>query len=174
MWNEAYLSLGSNMGDRLQYLSKAIRLLGNENEIKVAAASSIYETDPVGYENQAKFLNMVLAIQTNVNPFSLLQICLRIEEKLGRKRTIRWGPRTIDLDILLFNKENIETEDLIIPHPRMLERAFVLVPLLELNPRIDLPDKTTLEYSLMEKRKREGVRKWKQNNGEDVFALFEN
>lgn len=86
--------------------------------------SSIYETDPVGYTDQDLFLNMAAAVKTSLSPFELLDLTQRIEKELGRKRDIRWGPRTADLDILLYNRENIETEQLIVPHPRMHERLL--------------------------------------------------
>jgi 2-amino-4-hydroxy-6-hydroxymethyldihydropteridine diphosphokinase len=140
----------------------------------VVNTSSIYETDPVGYENQEQFLNMAIQVSTALNPFELLDTCLEIELNLGRKRDIRWGPRTIDLDILLFNHENIETEKLIVPHPRMHERAFVLIPLLEIDSSIRLPKMERPLSSILEDiPDREGVRIWKRKNGEDVFALFE-
>ena len=173
--NKVYLSLGSNIGDRLEYIHEAVQMLHNQEEIKVVNISSVYETDPVGYEEQALFLNIVIQVETSLNPLSLLEQCQKIESELGRKRIIRWGPRTIDLDILLYNQENIVSEKLIIPHPRIEERAFVLVPLIEIAPDIRLPNKPILlKESLQLLRDREGVRVWKQQkNGEDVFALFE-
>mgnify|MGYP001032250995 CR=1 FL=1 len=173
--NEVYLSLGSNIGNRFDYIDEAVQMLHSQEEIKVVNISSVYETDPVGYEEQALFLNIVVQIETSLNPFSLLEQCQRIESELGRKRIIRWGPRTIDLDILLYNHENIVSEKLIIPHPRIEERAFVLVPLIEIAPDIKLPNKSILlKESLKLLRDREGVKVWKrQKNGEDVFELFE-
>jgi 2-amino-4-hydroxy-6-hydroxymethyldihydropteridine diphosphokinase len=113
---------------------------------------------------------MVAEVQTEWNPLELLETCLQIELDLGRKREIKWGPRTIDLDILLYNQENIETEKLIVPHPRMHERAFVIVPLLEIQSDIIIPGmEQTLQTSLDELPDREGVRIWKRKNGEDVF-----
>src|SRR5699024_9592520 len=94
--------------------------------------SSIYETAPVGFIDQADFLNMVIEVETRLSPIELLDVCQEIELRLGRERVIRFGPRTIDLDILLYNQENLETERLSIPHVRMHERAFVLVPLAEI------------------------------------------
>lgn len=175
MENLAYIALGSNMGDRFEYLKKAIFLLNSHEEIRVVNTSSIYETDPVGYTDQDQFLNMAVQVITRLKPHELLGECLRIEEELGRKREIRWGPRTLDLDILLYNQENIETEKLTIPHPRMSERAFVILPLLELDPDLMLPMmEKSLESCLQSIPDREGVRIWKQKNGEDVFALIEN
>ncbi|WP_423408699.1 2-amino-4-hydroxy-6-hydroxymethyldihydropteridine diphosphokinase [Heyndrickxia sp. MSNUG] len=175
MENQAYIALGSNMGDRYEYLKKAILLLEGHEEISVVNTSSIYETDPVGFTDQDQFLNMAVKVSTNLHPYELLDVCLKIEEKLGRKREIRWGPRTLDLDILLYNQENIETEKLTIPHPRMDERAFVILPLIEMNPTIMLPTmEKPLETCLQSIPDKEGVRIWKQKNGEDVFALIEN
>lgn len=174
MDNIAYLSIGSNMGNRLKAFQRAIQLLDKINAIRVVASSSIYETDPVGYTNQACFLNAVIKISTSLQPEDLLQTCLLIEKKLGRKREIRWGPRTLDLDILLYNQENIETESLIVPHPRIQERAFVIIPLMELDPNIKLPNvNAALDDILNQIPDKEGVRLWKQQNGDDVFALFE-
>lgn len=172
--NDAYLSLGSNIGDRLYYLGEAVRLLHKKKEINVVNISSIYETDPVGYEEQDLFLNMVIQLKTSFTPFELLQICQHIEENLGRKRIIHWGPRTVDLDILLFNQENIVSENLFIPHPRIEERAFVMIPLIEIHPTVVLPNRSTLlKDSLKLLQDKKGVRVWKKKNGEDVFELFE-
>lgn len=170
MNNIVYLSLGSNIGDRAEYLHKAVQLLDSHEEIIVQNISSIYETKPVGYTDQDYFLNIVLRISTSLSPHILLAYTQHIENQLGRMRKIHWGPRTIDLDILLYNNENIEAESLVIPHPRMNERAFVLAPLYE----IHLESQKHFSPEQMEEMKRqEGVRVWKQKNGEDVFALFE-
>lgn len=170
--NQSFLSLGSNIGDRFENLRAAVRLLDRHPSIKVANCSSIYETDPVGYEDQDPFLNMAIEITTDLSPLELLDICLEAELALGRKRIIRWGPRTIDLDILLYNQENIETEKLFIPHPRMAERAFVLVPLYEIAGNIHLPGESeTLEVLVDRLPDKKGVRIWKQINGEDEFGL---
>ncbi|WP_026583024.1 2-amino-4-hydroxy-6-hydroxymethyldihydropteridine diphosphokinase [Bacillus sp. J33] len=174
MENTAYIAIGSNIGNRFNNLKEAIARINRLPGIEVVNASSIYETDPVGYENQEQFLNMVIHVSTALNPLELLDACLETELTLGRKREIRWGPRTIDLDILLYNHENIETEKLIVPHPRMHERAFVLIPLLEIDSSIRLPKMERPLRSILEDiPDREGVRIWKQKNGEDVFALFE-
>ncbi|MGG0719554.1 2-amino-4-hydroxy-6-hydroxymethyldihydropteridine diphosphokinase [Robertmurraya massiliosenegalensis] len=175
MKNRAFLALGTNMGDRYGNLTDAIVLLNEHPEIKLIHSSSIYETDPVGYTEQDPFLNMVIEVKTELTPLDLLDCCLQIEENLGRKRIVRWGPRIIDLDILLYNQENIESEKLFVPHPRMHERAFVLIPLLEISPNEKLPrTDQLLRKSLDEIPDREGVRIWKLKNGEDVFALFAN
>ncbi len=172
--NSSYLSLGSNMGNREQNLKEAVSALMKEPDIQIENISSIYETDPVGYTEQDCFLNIALQVKTSLRPEELLSKCQQIEIELGRKREIRWGPRTIDLDILLYNHENIETESLVIPHPRMHERAFVLVPLLELNPALLIPGfSEPLPVILDAIPDKEGVRLWKRKNGEDAFALFE-
>lgn len=175
MENRAFIGLGSNMGDRYQYLLQAIKMVGSHSKIKLVSVSSVYETDPVGYEEQDLFLNMVMEIETELSAQELLDNCRQIEFSLGRKREIRWGPRTIDLDILLYNKENIETEQLVVPHPRMLERAFVIVPLLEIRPDIHLPkEDKPLVLCLDHLPNTEGVRVWKRKSGEDVFVPIEN
>jgi 2-amino-4-hydroxy-6-hydroxymethyldihydropteridine diphosphokinase len=173
--NLAYIALGTNMGDRYRNLVDAIHLLKEEVDISLVKSSSIYETVPVGYADQEDFLNMVISIRTTLTPYELLEVCLRIEKDLGRKREIKWGPRIIDLDILLYNQENIEAEDLVVPHPRMHERAFVMAPLLEIDSFIPFAsqEKSVKDYYKMNAEK-EGIRIWKQKNGEDVFALFEN
>lgn len=130
--NDVYLSIGTNIGNREENLKQAVRILHEKESISVKAVSSIYETAPVGYVDQPAFLNMALYIKTSFNPMEILDVCQSVENFLGRIRDIRWGPRIIDLDVLLYNNENIETEKLFVPHPRMFERAFVLVPLLEI------------------------------------------
>lgn len=155
---QAYLGLGSNIGDRKQQLLKAIDLIGNIKGIKVTKQSSIYETAPIGYTDQPNFLNLCLEIETELSPQQLLKHCLDIEQQLHRVREIRWGPRTLDIDILLYSDNIIETDNLSIPHPRMQERAFVLIPLNDIasdkkGPRLNqkihdlvFPDDTVKKY----------------------------
>ena len=138
MASTAFLGLGSNLGDRLANLQQALDLLG-EHGVRVVACSRVWETDPVGGPAQPDFLNVVLRIETWLSPQELLTACNRVETELGRVREQRWGPRTVDVDILLFGLE-VVSGDLTIPHPRMLKRAFVLMPLLELEPDATLPD----------------------------------
>lgn len=172
MQNQAYIALGSNIEDRYNYLTNAINELNKHEKIKVVNISSVYETDPVGYTEQSPFLNMVVSVSTTLTPQELLAECLRIELVLGRKREIMWGPRTVDLDILLYNQENMETDTLIIPHPRMHERAFVLIPLLEIASHLSA---TWLrDINIEEFQEKEGVRLWKRKSGEDAFAPIEN
>ena len=174
MENIAYIALGSNLGDRAYYLRSAVAALHRHKGIFVTSGSSIYETDPVGYVNQDKFLNMVIEVATALSPFALFDVTQQIEQEFGRKRDTRWGPRTLDLDILLYNHENIETERLVIPHPRMAERAFVLIPLLEINSHLTIPNVSEPLADIIDRLPdKKGVRVWKQKDGEDVFALFE-
>lgn len=134
----AYLGLGGNLGDRRQYLAGAIHALNGELGIRVESVSSVYETKPVGVVDQPDFLNLVAQIATELSARELLARCLRIEADLGRVRTERWGPRTIDIDVLWFDGKTVDEPDLVLPHPRMLARAFVLVPLAEIAPLISL------------------------------------
>ncbi|MCC3359096.1 2-amino-4-hydroxy-6-hydroxymethyldihydropteridine diphosphokinase [Bacillus sp. REN16] len=171
--NTAYIALGTNIGEREDYLHLALKAIQDQN-IKIIDFSSIYETDPVGYEDQDLFLNMVIEVDTGLSAFDLLQVLQNIELTSGRERKIRWGPRTLDLDILLYNRDVIETERLIVPHPRMTERAFVLVPLVEINQNLQIPAVTkSISLLLEELQDREGVRIWKRRSGEGVFGLFE-
>lgn len=132
--NDVYLSIGTNIGERYENLQRAIRLLISTEGVEVVRVSSVYETAAVGYTDQADFLNMAVYVKTVHSSGEMLGVCQSIENELGRVREFRWGPRIIDLDILLYNHENIETESLIVPHPRMYERAFVLVPLIDITP----------------------------------------
>lgn len=175
MGNTAFIALGSNIGDRYDYLSKAVERLVSHPKVQLVNTSSVYETDPVGYEEQDLFLNMVMEIHTDLSAFELLDFCLKVELELGRKREIMWGPRTVDLDILLYNQENIKSEKLMIPHPRMLERNFVMIPLSEIKPNITIPNtEKPLELWIEELPNKEGVRVWKRKNGEDVFEPIGN
>jgi 2-amino-4-hydroxy-6-hydroxymethyldihydropteridine diphosphokinase len=126
---KVYLALGSNIGDRIRNLNDAVDQLAKTEGIEVINVSKIYETEPVGYLKQDKFLNMVILIGTDRKPLELLVELQKIEKELKRTREIHWGPRTIDIDILLYNEMEINLPELSIPHPRMNERAFVLIPL---------------------------------------------
>ncbi|MCL2559144.1 MAG: 2-amino-4-hydroxy-6-hydroxymethyldihydropteridine diphosphokinase [Turicibacter sp.] len=130
----AHLSLGSNIGDRLDYLAQAVRGLDEHPGIRVTKISSVYETAAWGLEEQDDFLNVALEVRTSLAPLCVLDVCQRIESDLDRQREVRWGPRTIDIDILLFEGAEVDDERLSIPHPHMLEREFVLVPLVEIAP----------------------------------------
>jgi 2-amino-4-hydroxy-6-hydroxymethyldihydropteridine diphosphokinase len=134
----AYLALGSNLGDRLANLQAAVRALGAEPRIRVVRSSRVYETDPVG-PPQPDYLNAVIEVRTRLEPRRLLEAALAVERELGRVRDERWGPRTIDVDVLTFDAVVLDGPALTIPHPRMHERGFVLIPLLELEPDPQLP-----------------------------------
>lgn len=134
----AYLSLGSNLGDRLDMLSRAVRSL-EQPGTRVLQVSSVYETAPQGKTDQPDFLNIAVRVETALAPPDLLVHVQQVELALGRVRTVRWGPRTVDIDILLYGGEIVAWPELELPHPRMLERAFVLIPLLELDPSLALP-----------------------------------
>ena len=128
----AYLGLGSNLGDRLGNLQRAVELLAGQPGILVVRSSRVYETEPVGGPPQPEYLNVVVEVDTELGPRDLLAACRAVEGSLGRLRTERWGPRPIDVDVLTYGQETIEEPDLVVPHPRMHERGFVLVPLGEL------------------------------------------
>ena len=132
MKNKVYLSLGSNIGNRQEYIESAIELVVKTEGIKILKKSGLYETSPVGYVEQDLFLNAVIKIETDFSEREILKIINKIENELDRKREIRWGPRTIDIDILIFSDKKINETDLIIPHKEMLNRLFVLVPLIEI------------------------------------------
>ena len=135
----AYIGFGSNIGDRLVHIQNAIHGLSKTEGITLQKVSSVYKTDPVGYEAQAYFLNGVAAIQTELPPLSLLHTLKDIETAVGRQHRIRWGPREIDLDILIYGDMCLQTEKLVIPHPEMHLRRFVLVPLVEIAPNLMHP-----------------------------------
>ena len=130
---EAWIGIGSNVGERRDFVRSAIEQLGKE--LTVEAVSSLYETSPVGGPPQRSFVNAVVRVQTELDARELLTLCKGIEKRMGRETSeMRWGPRVIDLDVLLFDDLKISEPDLEIPHPRMNERRFVLVPLLEIDP----------------------------------------
>jgi 2-amino-4-hydroxy-6-hydroxymethyldihydropteridine diphosphokinase len=131
----AFLGLGSNVGDREAYLRDAIRTLGDE----VEAVSQVYETDPVGGPGQGRYLNLVVQLDTRRSPADLLGLCRRLEGAAERVRRERWGPRTLDVDVLWVDGVEIATADLQVPHPRMFQRRFVLAPLSELAPDLVPP-----------------------------------
>ncbi|MBI4743822.1 MAG: 2-amino-4-hydroxy-6-hydroxymethyldihydropteridine diphosphokinase [Actinobacteria bacterium] len=145
---KAYLGLGSNVGDRKANLVSAVKILEKNKQIKIVGISSVYETEPEDYLDQEKFYNIVLSVETNLSPLELLYECQLIENFLKRERIIEKGPRTIDVDILLYGNQEIDNEKLKIPHPSMIKRAFVLIPLLEIEPDLTLPDGKLLKKFL--------------------------
>ena len=144
-----YLGLGSNIGDRLAHMNRAIQRLPRHG-VDVLASSSVYETEPVGLvPDQRDFLNACVRIETELTPERLLDACKAVERELGRARgAVRHGPRVIDVDLLLLDQVTYASERLTLPHPSVTERRFVLVPLLELDPELTLPDGTRLAVAL--------------------------
>ena len=145
--NIIYLSLGSNLGNKKAYLQNALEEL-KKAHIKTLKTSSLYKTEPVGFKDQPEFLNIVIKGETGLSPEKLLQTIIKIEKQMARKRVKKWGHRIIDIDILLFNEIIIKKKNLVIPHPYMHKRNFVLIPLLEIAPEIILPQfkKNILEF----------------------------
>jgi len=135
--SQAYLSLGSNQGDRHRTLEAALGALERKG-IAVLDRSSVYETSPTDFAEQPWFLNLVARVETTLSPRGLMAACQSVEDRFGRERKQRFGPRTLDIDVLLFARQVIQEEELTVPHPRMHERRFVLVPLVEIAP--DLTD----------------------------------
>ena len=135
----AFIGLGSNLGERVQYLNRAAAELGRLALTRVVWFSSVYETDPYGKADQPKFLNAVGELETSLDPSAMLGELKRIEQELGRTETGRWGPREIDLDILLYDGLAEEKEGLVVPHPDLEHRRFVLVPLREIAPGLVHP-----------------------------------
>jgi 2-amino-4-hydroxy-6-hydroxymethyldihydropteridine diphosphokinase len=141
----AYVGLGSNLGDREQVLRHALALLAAEPALELVAASSTRETDPVDYEDQPRFLNAAASLETDLSPRELLERLLSIEQRLGRTRDgPRYGPRTIDLDLLVYDDEVVDEPGLTLPHPRLAERRFALEPLAELDPTLVVPGAGTV------------------------------
>ncbi len=136
----AYVSLGTNLGDREQNLRDALTALDRLCGTRVTKVSDLFETDPVGYADQPDFLNLCAALETRLSPRALLGACLGIEAAVGRVRTFRNAPRVIDIDLLLYEGVHSDDPELILPHPRMRERAFVLVPLRQILPNLSLGD----------------------------------
>ncbi len=135
----AWIGMGANVGDRLGNLRAALAELASLEATNLVRVSSLYDTTPWGVTDQRRFLNAVVELSTELSPEELLTALGGVEQRCGRVRHERWGPRTLDLDILLYDDRIVRTDDLVIPHPRMAQRAFVLVPLAELEPELDVP-----------------------------------
>lgn len=142
----AYIGIGGNVGDVFENMKSALNLLNDHSSISVSRISRVYKTPPWGIEDQDWFLNACVSVETNLTAQELLQSCLEVEVALKRIREIRWGPRTIDLDVLVFGEENIAHDNLQVPHPRMHERAFVLMPMADIAPDLFLNGKTISQW----------------------------
>lgn len=154
-WYTAYIAIGSNMGNKEDNLNSAIELINSSEVIKITKTSKFYETKPVGYLDQDSFLNGALEVKTLLTPKKLISFLLDKEKDLKRERIIKWGPRTIDLDVLLYDNLITSDEDIIIPHPRMHERLFVLKPLCDIAPYIVHPVLSERIIDLMNKISKE-------------------
>jgi 2-amino-4-hydroxy-6-hydroxymethyldihydropteridine diphosphokinase len=151
----AYLGLGSNVGDREEYIEQAIFLLEKNPNIELIKHSANYETEAEGAPNQPPFLNAAVSIKTKLSPHKLLEVCQEIESTLGRERELEWGPRTLDIDILMYDGEIVSDDKLQVPHPLMHERIFVLKPLRDIAPQLMHPILEKSIESLYEERKAE-------------------
>lgn len=162
----AYLGLGSNLGDRLANLRMALRLLALA--VSVRAVSPLYETEPVGVTEQPPFYNAVCCVESRLTPRDLLGRLKEIERRIGRTAGLRWGPRPIDLDILLYGDAIVKEPDLEVPHPRLAERAFVLAPLAELEPKLGVPPLGRTVEELLAAVDSQGVRRIRGRGWEQV------
>jgi 2-amino-4-hydroxy-6-hydroxymethyldihydropteridine diphosphokinase len=142
----AYVGVGANLGDREETIRRALDLLDAREGVEIVAVSTLRETDPVGFADQPRFLNGAVAVETELEPRELLDVLLGVERELGRKRAgPRFGPRTIDLDLLAFGERQVSEPGLTVPHPRLAERTFALEPLAELDPSLELPGRGRVE-----------------------------
>ncbi len=156
----AYLGIGSNLGDKIEQCRKAISEILAIQGHRLLAQSSFYKTQPMGNPDQDWFINGVIQIETDLDPLELLRKLKEIESKMGRKETFRWGPRVIDLDLLLYDDLVMKTDELEIPHPQLTRRQFVLIPLVEINPDLIHPAlKKTMRKLLLEIKEDQGVEK---------------
>jgi 2-amino-4-hydroxy-6-hydroxymethyldihydropteridine diphosphokinase len=144
-FKEALIGLGGNLGDPVKSIMQAIEMIGRNEDCRVEAVSSLWRTPPWGKTDQPDFINACAKVSTRLEPRAFLDLCLQIEKVLKRVRNERWGPRSIDIDILFFGERVIKQEGLVIPHPRIADRAFVLVPLAEIAPEQVLDGKTIAE-----------------------------
>ncbi|MFC3788737.1 2-amino-4-hydroxy-6-hydroxymethyldihydropteridine diphosphokinase [Paenibacillus sp. GCM10012307] len=164
----AFIALGSNMGNRDELLLQALHRLNIHPEVEIQVVSAMYETDPVGFTEQPAFLNMAARIETVLAPLDLLHVMQNIEKELGRVRHERWGPRTIDLDLLHYEGVTMDTEELILPHPRMMERGFVLVPLKDCMSDYEaepwLREEVAAGVDRVERERKEGILLWNTIN----------
>jgi len=160
----AYIGIGSNLGDKLENVQKAVNFIAALQGVKFKRQSSLYLTSPWGKTDQDDFINQVVAVETDLPPLDLLHKLQEIEIKLGRQRDVLWGPRTIDLDILVYGQEIIDLEELKVPHPYLQQRLFVLIPLQELDPDMKLPDGSKLREVLSTAEAR--------SHGKDIIKMI--
>ena len=145
----AYVGLGANLGPKEVTILRAVDLLGATEGVEILGLSRLRETEPVGVTDQPMFLNGAVALETTLSPWELLDVLLRIEQELGRVRDDRrWGPRTLDLDLLVFGDETVDEPGLRVPHPRLHERRFALEPLSDLDPELEIPGLGTVSETL--------------------------
>lgn len=155
-WRKAWIGVGGNIGDVPAQMNRAIEILVSHQDVKLVGVSSLYATEPWGLREQAEFKNACVEISTHLEPGALLEACLATEARLKRVRDVRWGPRTIDLDILFIEDVEIDIDGLTVPHSRLHERAFALAPLADLAPNLALAGSTV--SGLLEKLDRDGIR----------------
>lgn len=166
-----YIALGANIGEREQALYQALSFLQEHEQVRIIRCSSIYETDPVGYGDQPIFLNMAACIHTSLQADKLLRVMLQVEEQMGRVRNIRWGPRIIDLDLLWMDNELWNTAELTLPHPRMGERAFVLMPLADIVSKFDVELHAFVYHALETLDGKDDIQKWSLCKWQGGFGL---
>ncbi len=156
----AFIGIGSNIGDKVEHCQKALSSVLSLDSHKLLAQSSFYKTRPLGYTDQDWFVNAVIKIETDLRAHELFRSLKTLESRLGRQETFRWGPRAIDLDLLFFDAEQIASEELVIPHPRLHDRQFVLTPLAEIEPHLIHPVlRKTIEELLHSLEEDQGVEK---------------
>ena len=144
----AYVGIGANLGPREETLRRAVDLFGRADGVEVVGVSELRETDPVGVVDQPPFLNGAVSVETTLSPRALLDLLLEVERSLGRVRGERWGPRVVDLDLLVYGIEVLDEPGLHVPHPRLHERRFALEPLAEMNPELEIPGRGTVSALL--------------------------
>jgi 2-amino-4-hydroxy-6-hydroxymethyldihydropteridine diphosphokinase len=156
------LGIGSNLGNRVDNILNALNKLAETKTIRLVSVSSLYETEPVGFKDQPSFINAAALVETELSPFQLLEACLDIEQYFGRIRNQRWGPRVIDIDLLMYGQKQICTKRLILPHPHMHQRRFVLVPLNEIIPTTPIRENLTASELLLLTEDSSGVKLYRK------------